>query len=231
MKIKPLIQSLLSLFYPQTCPVCNRILIDGEKFICMHCLFQIPRTHYHLASQNQAEERFRGKIPIRKASAFLYYSKGGKTQKVIAEIKYKGNFRMGEWIGEIMAGEMIRSSFFEDIDMIVPVPLHKKRERQRGYNQAEAISKGVGKGCNIPVNNTCLIRKSGNSTQTRKSIFERWLNTQGIFEVRYPEQVNGKHVLIIDDVLTTGSTIEACAASLLKCKNVKISILTLAITQ
>jgi ComF family protein len=180
--------------------------------------------------ENSAAERFWGKIPCQRVSSFLYYSKGGITREIIAEIKYKGNTKLGVWFGEWMAKEMLMSGFFEGIDIIIPVPLHKKKQRQRGYNQAEEIARGVGSVSCIPLDSHCRYRKTGNLSQTKKGLFERWLNTYDIFEVRDPEFLESKHILIIDDVLTTGSTLEACARSILKKTNVRISILTLAIT-
>lgn len=231
MNFKTLTNNFISIFFPDCCVLCNRTLVDGEKHICLFCFKKIPLTNYHRIPVNATVQRFSGKIPCQKASSFLYYTKGGNAKKIIAEIKYKGNIKLGKWMGEWMAKEMQSSGFFNGIDLIVPVPLHKKKLRQRGYNQSEEIGKGISLITNLPLCGTYLKREKDNPSQTKRGVFERWLNTHDIFNVAEPESLIGKHVLLIDDVLTSGSTLEACAHPILNCENTKISILTLAIAQ
>ena len=230
MKIKTLLANFFSLLYPRLCVICEEPLIENEEFFCFACFLRLPKTHYHLIPENQAIERFSGRISLEKASSYFYYSKGGVAQKLIAEIKYRDNKNLGEWIGEYLANDMVSSGFFQGIDYLVPVPLHRSKEKKRGFNQAEKIALGISQATKIPVETNNVFREKANSTQTRKGRFERWKNTQNVFNLKDMELFNEKHILLIDDVLTTGSTLEALAQSLLKSKGIKISILTLAIT-
>lgn len=204
--------------------------MENEKYFCFACFLKLPRTNYHLIPENRAIERLAGKISLVKASSYLYYNKGGIAQKLIAEIKYKGNLYLGEWIGSYLAKDMVPSGFFQGIDYMVPVPLHQSKEKKRGFNQAEKIAEGIAKVTNIPVETNNVLREKANTSQTRKGIFDRWKNTRNLFTLKDSEFFEEKHILLIDDVLTTGSTLEAVARSLLKSQRVKISILTLAIT-
>ena len=230
MKIRTLWANFISLIYPKLCIVCGEPLIESEKFFCFACFLKLPKTDYHLMPENQAFERLSGKIALEKASSYFYYSKGGVAQKLVAEIKYRGNQNLGEWMGGFLAKDMISSGFFDDIDYLLPVPLHRSKEKKRGFNQAEKIAAGIAQVTNIPVETTHVFRVKANTTQTRKGRFDRWKNARNLFSQENPELFNEKHVLIIDDVLTTGSTLEAVAQSLLQSQGVKISILTLAIT-
>lgn len=231
MTIKTLTNSFLSLFYPEQCVVCKNILIEGEEFLCLHCLLDLPKTNHHLCSDNAASENLIGKVIFENASAYLFYSKGGMSQKIVSEIKYKGNRRFGRWIGAYLASDIRDSGFFDHIDLLVPIPLHRKKLRKRGFNQSEIISQGISEVTGIPVDKTNLYRSTANPTQTKKGSFERWLNTKDIFEVKENSAFEGKHILLIDDVFTTGSTIEAAVGTInQECKNVGISILTLALS-
>jgi ComF family protein len=222
-------KNLISLFYPQLCVGCSDALVGSEQFFCPECFSKLPKTHYRSHQDNTAFDRFLGKVPIQKAAAYLYYNKDGLGQKTVAEIKYRGNIQLGKWIGAHLAADLLPSGFFEDMDFILPVPLHKKKLRKRGFNQSEIVAQGISGVTGIPVETHNLYRSQANVSQTRKGVYDRWKNTQGIFEVKNIESVENKHLLLVDDVLTTGSTLEACAQALLKCRNVKISILTLAI--
>ena len=230
MKIKTLVADFISLIYPELCVICGEPLMGNEKFFCLSCFLKLPRTNYHLIPENQAIERLAGKVLLEKASSYFYYNKGGVAQKLVAEIKYKGNQKLGEWIGSHLAKDMISSGFFQGVDCLVPVPLYQSKEKKRGFNQAEKIAEGIARVTKIPLETNNVFRERANTSQTRKGIFERWENTQNLFNLKDPELLKGKHILLIDDVLTTGSTLEAVAQSLLKSQGVKISILTLAIT-
>jgi ComF family protein len=222
-------KSLFSLFYPPLCVGCADALLTHEGCFCSECLENLPTTASHLHPENPAKERLAGKIPIERATAYLYYNKEGLGQKTVAEIKYHGNQKLGRWMGTHLAQEILPSGFFDGIDFLIPVPLHPKKLRQRGFNQAERLAQGISEITHIPVETTNLYRGRANETQTKKSLYERWKNTQGIFQIHDTQSFENKHLLLIDDVLTTGSTLEACAQALLKTKNVQISVLTLAI--
>ncbi|MCL2651094.1 MAG: ComF family protein [Candidatus Azobacteroides sp.] len=192
----------------------------------------MPKTNYCFQAENSAADRFKGKIPYERVASFLYYNKGGWAQKVVVNIKYKGDVNLGCYMGEFMAKEMQQSSFFDEIDLIVPIPLHRKKLKKRGFNQAEAIAKGVGKLTGIVVCFDLVARKKQNQTQTKKGRYARWLNAIDIFVTEKKDDFNYNHILIVDDVLTTGATVEACAQSILQSyPDVKISVLTLAVTE
>ena len=230
MKIKTLSANFISLFYPEICVICGEPLVESENFFCFACFLKLPRTNYHLIPGNPAIERFAGKISLEKASSYFYYNKGGIAQKLIAEIKYRGNRNLGEWIGSYLAKDMIPSGFFQGIDYMVPVPLHRSKEKKRGFNQAEKIAQGIVQVTKTQLETNNIVREKANTSQTKKGIFDRWKNTKNLFKLKDPELFKEKHILLIDDVLTTGSTLEAVAQSLLRSPGVKISILTLAIT-
>jgi len=166
---------------------------------------------------------------IEKASAFSFYTKGSRIRKLIHNLKYNGIQEIGHEMGRIYANNLRSSGFFEDIDLIVPVPLHPSKQRKRGFNQSECISSGISEATGLPVEFKSLRRISFSETQTRRSRYERWVNVEGIFYVANSTVFRGKHILLVDDVITTGSTIEACAAELLKIEEVKISVIALAV--
>jgi ComF family protein len=230
MKPQNLWNSFLSLFYPALCTICREPLMEGEEFFCLSCFLHLPKTRYLSHTSNPAVDRFRGKIPLERANAYLYYSKGGKGQKLIAAIKYQGNIRLGRKIGADLAREFSASGFFDGIDYLVPVPLHDKKRKKRGFNQSEIIAQGISSITGIPLETKNLYRAKVNVTQTKKTIYERWKNTAGIFQLKDKQLFIKKHILLIDDVLTTGATLEACAIRLLDTPDIQISILTIAIT-
>jgi ComF family protein len=150
-------------------------------------------------------------------------------QKIVAAIKYRGDRALGEWIGAFLAADLLESGFFEGIDFLIPVPLHKRKQRKRGFNQSEILAKGISAVTGIPIDATILYRGKANVSQTNKGVYERWKNTRNIFQVKDVERFKNQHLLLLDDVLTTGSTLEACARALLQCENARVSVLTLAI--
>ena len=222
-------QSLISLFYPPLCAGCSEALLASEKFLCSECLSDLPKTNYHCIQDNRAYEQLAIRFPVQKASAWLHYDKHGLGQKLVAAVKYQGNIALGEWLGASLAGELLPSGFFETIDYLVPVPLHKKKQWKRGFNQSETLAKGISAITGIPIDTDILYRAKANVSQTTKGVYERWENTQNIFQVKNIERFKNKRLLLLDDVLTTGSTLEACARALLQCENAQVSVLTLAI--
>ncbi|MDR2057625.1 MAG: ComF family protein [Dysgonamonadaceae bacterium] len=224
-----LTKSFLSLFYPKLCVICGEPLVEGEDFFCLHCFLNLPKTNYHLTKDNLAFDRFLGKVPIEKAASYLYYNKAGMGQKLVAEIKYRGNIYLGKWLGQYVAKDFQKSGFFEGIDYLIPVPLHPQKYKKRGFNQSEIIAQGITDVSHIPLETRNLYRTKANTSQTRKGVYERWLNTTGNFKIKDKQLFAGKHVLLIDDVLTTGSTLEACIICLLETPGIKISLLTIAI--
>lgn len=201
----------------------------GEEHLCLRCLSDLPRTYLHLHRDNKLEKNLWGKLPIERASAFLYYAKGGDVRHLLYDLKYHGNPRIGTFLGRCMASELLPSGFFEGIDFIVPVPLHPKKHKERGYNQSEMLAEGIATLTGIPVFREMLVRNQYTETQTRKSSYDRWLNVKDVFECTSLNALTGKHILLVDDVMTTGATIVACADALKTVKSLRISVLTLAL--
>ena len=223
------IADFFNLLYPDLCVVCGENLIRQEQHICLSCLSSIPKTNYHLQPDNPIEKRFWGKVPVYRATAFFFFQKGSVFQKLLHALKYRGNKEVAEKIGQYAAVELLQSDDFSTIDVIVPVPLHPGKYKKRGYNQSEWIGRGLSEILGKPQDITTLKRIKENATQTKKSVYERYENTEGIFECAQPETFAGKHVLLVDDVLTTGSTLEACINALVKAKGIKVSVFTLAV--
>lgn len=217
------------LFFPRCCVVCGAPLAEGEEAICTRCNIDMPRTNYHKEKDNLVERMFWGKIPLERATSYFFYRKGSDFRRILHQLKYGGRKELGATMGRFMAAELSATDFFEDIDVIIPVPLHPRKRRARGYNQSEWIARGVSQVIGIPVDVSSVVREKHTDTQTRKSAYERWENVDGIFRLHYPERFTGKHVLIIDDVLTTGSTTTACADVFCEVAGIRISILTLAV--
>ena len=220
---------LWKFFFPQWCLICGKTLLEGEEYLCFHCLSNMPRTHLYLQKDNEMEKELWGKLPIERASAYLYYSKGGDVKKLLTELKYRGNADLGCFLGRCMTREMLSSGFFQGVDGIIPVPLHPRKQKIRGYNQSIMLANGISSITNIPVWNDLLIRTQNTQTQTRKGSYERWLNVKDIFECISPEQLKGKHVLLVDDVFTTGATLVACADAFRQIPDLRFSVLTLAL--
>ncbi len=229
--IKDWLSSFLSLLFPRCCLVCGRPLAKGEECICTMCNINLPRTNYHLQEDNPVELLFWGKIPLERATSFFFYRKGSDFRQILHLLKYGGRKELGATMGRYMASELLPSGFFKGIDVIIPVPLHKKKQQLRGYNQSEWIVRGIAAVTGISVNTESIIRRKNTETQTRKSAFERWENVDGIFELHSSEPLQGKHVLVVDDVLTTGATTVACASALMEVQGIRISILTLAVAE
>jgi len=224
----PILFYLTELLFPRLCVVCGDKLIEQEQWICLHCLHHIPRTNYHLEPNNRVAQLFYGRVQIEYATSFFYFSKGSKYQSLLHSLKYKGMKELGEEIGKHFGIDLLQSPEFSSVDVICPVPLHPSKEKKRGYNQSWWIASGLARQMQKELSDNNLKRVTATETQTRKSRFARWQNVEGIFELRDPEAFSGKHILLVDDVVTTGSTLEACAQTILSKTNAKVSIATLA---
>jgi len=218
-----------NLLYPNLCIVCGENLLKHEYHICITCLHGIPKTNFHLIADNPIEKRFWGKVPVSCSTAFFHFQKGSPFQKLLHSLKYKGNKEIGQILGKYAAIDLLDSVNFASIDIIIPVPLHPKKYKKRGYNQSEWIGIGLSEILQKPQDTSTLIRVRENSTQTKKTVFERYENTEGVFELTDTSILSGKHILLVDDVLTTGSTLEACIQALLKTEGIKVSVFTLAV--
>lgn len=229
--IKDWLYSFISLLFPRCCVVCGRPLAKGEECICAMCNINLPRTNYHLQKDNPVEQLFWGKIPLERATSFFFYRKGSDFRQILHQLKYGGQKEIGAIMGRYMASELSASGFFQGIDVIIPVPLHKRKQRIRGYNQSEWIARGISAVTGICIDTEVIVRQKHTETQTRKSAFERWENVDGIFALHHADSLKGKHVLVVDDVLTTGATTVACASRLVEIEGVRISVLTLAVAE
>lgn len=219
---------LLDLISPRCCVVCGHRLSVTEDMLCARCNFHLPRTDFYKdAYENELARLFWGQIPIERATAFFYYEAHAETANILYELKYKDHPEIGEVMGRMLAKEIHPSGFFDGIDGIVPIPLAKKRQRQRGYNQSKEIAKGISEITGLPVFDKVVRRTTYEGSQTSKGRWERNENVEHVFELIAPETIQGRHLLLIDDVVTTGATVVACAKELLKAPNIKLSVLTL----
>lgn len=224
--------SFWSLLFPRCCEVCGSPLSRGEECLCTCCNINLPRTGFHLRKDNPVECLFWGRIPgLKRASSFLFYRKGSDFRRILHMLKYGGYKELGEVMGRYMSAELSSGEFFDGVDMIIPVPLHRKKQKLRGYNQSEWIARGIASVTGIPLCAECMIREKNTETQTRKSTFERWENVEGIFRLCDTVHFEGKHVLFVDDVLTTGATTVACASAFAGVSGIRISVLTLAVAE
>lgn len=223
-----MLRDFISLLYPQICAGCSGALLKNEEQLCTTCRLKMPKTNYHLEKINPVFKLFAGKINLSAATALYHFTKGGIVQNAMHELKYNANQLVGEQLGRMMGNILKEVQLFSDCDAIVPVPLHPKKQKIRGYNQSDAIGRGMAAEMNIEMDETILQRNVFSATQTRKSRFERWENVDSIFIVPKPEMIEGKKVLLIDDVVTTGATLESCAQVLLNVQGVQVCIATAA---
>ena len=222
------IHDFIALIYPRICVCCGNSLWKHEKLICTSCNFRLPLTGYHLDPDNPVSRVFYGRVPVEMAASYLLFNKGGRVQRLIHHLKYKGRKDIGIWLGEEYGKLLAASPHFSGIHLIIPVPLHKKRLMQRGYNQSDQFAAGLSKSLNVPVANRLLVRTRESSTQTRKGRYDRWKNVEDLFLLLQPELLAGAHLLLVDDVVTTGATLEACIAALRRAPDVRVSVATIA---
>ncbi len=219
---------IIDLFFPKVCAGCHTILITNETVFCTVCRHELPLTQYHLDSKNEAVKKFYGKIMIEHASALLYFNKKGIVQELIHNLKYKGHEEIGTVLGNWYVEDLKELALETPFDVVIPVPLHPKKFRERGYNQVTTFGKALAKGLKINYNDAVLYRKKYSKTQSKKNLIGRSDNIENIFDVIFTEENKNKHFLIVDDVLTTGATLEACSKALLKIPGAKISIVCMA---
>jgi ComF family protein len=225
------VSDLLNLFFPNYCQSCGNALVGQEEVICYHCLFNLPKTGFHLHLENPISRLFWGRINFQTASSYLFFSKGGNVQQLLHSLKYKGHHETGVYLGELYGKELAMCDLYNSIEIIMPVPLHPTKKRIRGYNQSEKIANGLSNSMNIPFLTDNLTKVVHTESQTTKTRYERWQNVKDTFQINEPNEIEGKHILLVDDVLTTGATIEACATKLLEVPDTRVSVVTLAYAQ
>ena len=223
------LNDFISLIYPHLCAACGEVLLKNEKTICTSCLFHLPKTNYHKYKDNPVSKTFWGRMNIESAAAIYYFTKSGNVQNMIHEFKYKGDKKIGSYLGKMYGNELKHSEIFNNIDIIIPIPLHPKKEKKRGFNQSEIFADGLSISMHKPVDTISLIRTYSSESQTRKSRFNRWENVKEIFSIQHPENLINKNILLVDDVITTGATIEACGSLLLEIEGVKLFIVSIAV--
>ena len=222
-----LLSEFSTLFFPKVCAVCGEELLSSEDAICLRCMYKLPRTNNFREKEHAAEKLMAGRIPFERIATFCVYAKGGLLPPLIHQLKYHQRQEIGLLLGRLFGEDLRGSDFLAPIELIVPVPLHPRKERERGYNQSQLIAEGLAQATSLPLSVGNLIRVVYNPTQTRRTRTQRWENVRDIFRVIHPEMFQDRHLLLVDDVITTGSTLEACGIALTRCRGVKISIATL----
>ncbi|MCF6169241.1 phosphoribosyltransferase family protein [Lutibacter sp.] len=225
------LKDVFNIFFPEVCLCCYEALSYNESTVCLTCRHDLPLTHFSFEKNNLVEKSFYGRVQIIAATALFYFFKKGKIQQLIHELKYNKQQQVGNFIGNWLGEEMTESNRFKNIDYIIPVPLHRKKLKIRGYNQVAHFGKSLEKKLQIPYNETFLIKISSTKTQTKKLRLDRWKNVQELFVVQNKSHLENKHILLIDDIITTGATLEACCKAFENIKNLKISIACMAYTK
>ena len=226
--MKSMFADFLSLIYPELCYACGEGLLNQEKCLCTFCKYHLPKTNYHTYENNPISKLFWGRVQIHSAAAYYHFEKGGKVQALIHQLKYKGHQDIGAALGNSFGKDLKNSKLYEGVDVVIPVPLHPKRLKQRGYNQSDSFARGLAEGFGVQCATDKLCRIVNTTSQTYRSRFDRWANMHSVFGIRSPDYFDGAHVLLADDVITTGSTLEACAQVLHLIPNVKVSIAAIA---
>lgn len=226
--IKRVWNDLLDLFYPNPCSACTMPLVGNEEVICTKCRLSLPRSNSHLIEIPSLADKFAGKVLVKSVYTFLKFEKAGKVQRLLHQLKYNNRPDVGQTLGRLYGQELRMTQVNEQLDLLLPIPLHSRKLAQRGYNQSDTITQGLSETLAVDWSATILKRSKFTSTQTRKTRMERFENVSGIFEITAPEQIKGKRIGIVDDVVTTGSTLESAIIELLQNGAKEVSVITLA---
>ncbi len=224
------LNDLSHLFFPHNCLGCGSDVLDDDASLCIKCFSQLPETGFMQHAGNPVEKIFYGRIKVEAAGSAFYFTKDSTMQRLMIELKYRGNKNAGVYLGKLLGMQLAQSDTFSGVDMIVPLPLNPKKERKRGYNQALAIAEGIQTEWHKPINSKAVVRKLFTETQTQKGRVDRWQNMKDVFMVKDAEALQGKHILLVDDVITTGASLEACALPMLQVPGVRVSVATVAYT-
>lgn len=225
------LSGFVGLFFPNTCCACGNLLVKGERIVCLACLHDMPFTDFHLQHDNVIAKRFWGRVDVYAATSLLHFQKGNKVQQLVHQLKYNERDDVGVYLGEMLGKQLKDTPDFGDISVVVPVPLHWRKKLKRGYNQSACFAEGIANEMGIETSNSLLQRARHTQTQTKKTREERWLNVKDVFALKNPEKYHGQHILLVDDVVTTGATLEACSQKLLQIPGVRVSIATIAVAE
>ncbi|MEJ6792569.1 MAG: phosphoribosyltransferase family protein [Lacinutrix sp.] len=224
-----MLKALLNIFFPKVCLTCQLQLIDNEKYLCTTCRHKLPLTNYHLDKSNFISKLFFGRAKIENGTALLHFEKKSITQQLIHQLKYREQQQIGSFLGAWLGTELSHCVDYTTIDIVIPVPLHKKKLKSRGYNQVSKFGKEIAKSLKVEYMDDVLIKVTNTSSQVTKNRFSRWTGKNDLFALANTHKIAGKHILLVDDIITTGATLEACIQELVKAENIKISIATIAI--
>lgn len=223
------LKSVINLFFPKVCYACSHYLSDNEDTICINCRHDLPITNFHFNNDDTVKKVLRGRVKIEHATALFRFEKKGPIQQLIHGLKYKGYEHIGTLLGDWLGGELSETEAFQDINMVIPVPMHDKKLKKRGYNQVAKFGEQIAKALNVDYVDDVLIKITNTASQTTKKRVARWNNTDELFALKNISKIENKHILLVDDIITTGATLEACCSVLNQTKNLKISIATMAI--
>ena len=226
-----MLSDFISLIYPDCCLSCGETLYKKEKHVCTLCRYKLPKTGFHMEKENPLSKIFWGRINLFSASAYYFFQKGGGVQHLLHAIKYQGAKEAAREIGKVYGSELKASDYYNTANMIIPVPLHPRKKKERGYNQCDFIAEGIAEGLNIDWSPDLLVRDFESETQTKKTRFMRWKNVETIFRLKNPDLIVGKHIIIVDDVITTGATIESSAKCITILPDTRVSVAAIACAQ
>jgi len=224
-----MLNAVVNLFFPKVCYTCNNELLDFENYVCTKCRHNLPITNFHFDNNDAVEKVFYGRVKVENATSLLRFENKGIVQQLIHNLKYKGYEDIGIFLGEWLGNELKTIETYHDIDIVIPVPLHKNKLKKRGYNQVDKFAQEIAKALAVEYNDKALIKITSTKSQVTKKRLARWQSTTELFAIEHPDQIQNKHILLVDDIITTGATLEVCINVLKTAKNVKISIATMAI--
>lgn len=224
-----MVKNLLNLFFPVVCNACSNVLTDNEQIICINCRHQLPVTNFHFDNSEVVKKVVYGRVKLQNATALLHFSKKGIVQQLLHNLKYRGHKGIGGFFGKWLGVELKAIDAYQQVDVVVPVPLYKTKLRKRGYNQVEQFGKEIAKSLKADYNDKVLIKTKATKTKVFEGRLSRWNDDGAVFAISENISLKGKHILLVDDIITTGATIEACARELLKIDNIKLSLATMAI--
>jgi ComF family protein len=225
-----IITDFVSLFFPRFCAGCHDSLVKGEEIICTNCILEMPRSNFHLEEDNPFYQKIRGRIPVKYVMSFFKFTKSGSVQQVLHSLKYRNMPELGQMLGRIYGHELVTGGHDDKYDLVVPIPLHAYKKKRRGYNQSEEFGKGLAEMLGVPCSDDVIYRKRATATQTKKSRLRRWENVKDVFGVRAKAEVENKRILLVDDVVTTGATLEAAGQVLIESGCAQLSIACIAAT-